>query len=155
MRCCRGLIDGKFGSEIAFFFQWRIGPIWFLFGVPGSGTYGRLTVTPPTYLRAHKRKYEITSWWNDYIVGRMIIKNKQVFKRFKIIKNCITGVRRGVATGDPRSNYATDFGWQCLITGDVPSVRVPSVLWHCWLGVRKSIRPVKCEWWGIGVVICL
>ena len=22
----------------------------------------------------------------------------------------------------------------------------PSVLWHCWLGVRKSIRPVKIEW---------
>jgi len=21
-----------------------------------------------------------------------------------------------------------------------------SVLWHCWLGVRKSIRPVKIEW---------
>ena len=32
---------------------------------------------------------------------------------------------------------------------------VPSVLWHCWLGVRKSIRPVKIEWWGVGVVICL
>ena len=31
----------------------------------------------------------------------------------------------------------------------------PSVLWHCWLGVRKSIRPVKIEWWGVGVVICL
>jgi len=26
---------------------------------------------------------------------------------------------------------------------------------HCWLGIRKSIRPVKIEWWGIGVVICL
>jgi len=24
---------------------------------------------------------------------------------------------------------------------------VPSVLWHCWLGVRKSIRSVKIEWW--------
>jgi len=23
----------------------------------------------------------------------------------------------------------------------------PSVLWHCWLGVRKSIWPVKIEWW--------
>ena len=32
---------------------------------------------------------------------------------------------------------------------------LPSVLWHCWLGIRKSIRPVKIEWWGIGVVICL
>ena len=32
---------------------------------------------------------------------------------------------------------------------------VPSVLWHCWLGVRKSIWPVKIEWWGVDVVICL
>jgi len=29
---------------------------------------------------------------------------------------------------------------------------LPSVLWNCWLGVRKSIRPVKIEWWGVGVV---
>ena len=25
----------------------------------------------------------------------------------------------------------------------------------CWLGGRKGIRPVKTEWWGAGVVICL
>jgi len=30
-----------------------------------------------------------------------------------------------------------------------------SVLWHCWLGIRESTRPVKIEWWGVGVVICL
>ena len=33
--------------------------------------------------------------------------------------------------------------------------RLPSVLWRCWLGGRKGIRPVKTEWWGTGVVICL
>ena len=33
------------------------------------------------------------------------------------------------------------------------AIPVPSVLWHCWLGIRKSIRPVKIEQWG--VVICL
>ena len=37
-----------------------------------------------------------------------------------------------------------------------PILRIlPSVLWHCWLGVRKSIGPVKIDWWGVGVVICL
>ena len=30
-----------------------------------------------------------------------------------------------------------------------------TVLWHCWLGGRKGIRPVKTEWWGAGVVVCL
>jgi len=29
------------------------------------------------------------------------------------------------------------------------------LLWHCWLGVRKSIRCVKIDWWGVVVVICL
>jgi len=32
---------------------------------------------------------------------------------------------------------------------------MPSVLWHCWLGIRKNIWPVKIEWWGVDVVICL
>ena len=27
---------------------------------------------------------------------------------------------------------------------------LPSVLWCCWLGGRKGIRPVKTEWWGAG-----
>jgi len=29
------------------------------------------------------------------------------------------------------------------------------LLWHCWFGVRKSIRPIKIEWWGAGMVIWL
>jgi len=32
---------------------------------------------------------------------------------------------------------------------------LPSALRHRWLGVGKIIRPVKFQWWGIGVVICL
>ena len=32
---------------------------------------------------------------------------------------------------------------------------VPSMLWCCWLGIRKSIGPVKIEWWGFGMVISL
>ena len=30
---------------------------------------------------------------------------------------------------------------------------LPSVLWRCWLSIRKGIWPVKTEWWGAGVVI--
>ena len=32
---------------------------------------------------------------------------------------------------------------------------LPSVPSHCWLGVRKSTRPVKSEWSGTGMVNCL
>ena len=30
-----------------------------------------------------------------------------------------------------------------------------AVLWYCWLGGRKGIWPVKTEWWGAGMAICL
>jgi len=29
------------------------------------------------------------------------------------------------------------------------------MVWHCWLGIRKSIGPVKTDWWGTGMIICL
>ena len=35
------------------------------------------------------------------------------------------------------------------------SFSVPSALWCCWLGGSKGIQPVKTEWWGAGMVICL
>jgi len=35
------------------------------------------------------------------------------------------------------------------------AVTLRSVLWHCWLGGRKGIRPVKTDWWGAVMVICL
>ena len=35
------------------------------------------------------------------------------------------------------------------------SYKLPSVLWRCRLGIRKSTQSVKTEWWGAGVVICL
>jgi len=37
-----------------------------------------------------------------------------------------------------------------LLYAAVYPFALPSVLWRCWLGVRKSIRPVKTEWWGAG-----
>jgi len=44
-----------------------------------------------------------------------------------------------------------------LFSGDSPGdyvpYKCPPVLWHCCLGIRKSVQPVKIEWWG--VVICL
>jgi len=34
------------------------------------------------------------------------------------------------------------------------TINLPSVRWPCWLGVRKSVRPVKIKRWGVGVVVC-
>ena len=43
----------------------------------------------------------------------------------------------------------------CHIYIFIRSLALPSVLWLCWLGIRKRIWPVKIEWWGFGLVICL
>ena len=42
-----------------------------------------------------------------------------------------------------------------LTVGYLQREYLPSVLWRCWLGVMKSIRTVKIDWWGAGVVVCL
>jgi len=31
----------------------------------------------------------------------------------------------------------------------VCSSYLPSLLWCCWMGIRKSIRPVNIEWWSV------
>ena len=46
-------------------------------------------------------------------------------------------------------------GYNYLFVFSVFSLLMPSVLWHCWLGSRKGIRPVKNWVWGAGMVICL
>ena len=48
-------------------------------------------------------------------------------------------------------------GKECYVNCQLHYVTVQlSVLWHCWLGGRKAIQPVKkLEWWGAGIVICL
>ena len=43
----------------------------------------------------------------------------------------------------------------CTWHWPVRQIHLPSVLWHCWLGIRKNIEPVKIDWWGSGMVISL
>ena len=43
----------------------------------------------------------------------------------------------------------------CSLFELVTEAHMLSVLWRCWLGGRKGIRPVKTKWWGAGMVICL
>jgi len=45
--------------------------------------------------------------------------------------------------------------WCFIILSLTYLLHFTSVLWCCWLSRRKGIRPVKTEWWGTGVVICL
>ena len=43
----------------------------------------------------------------------------------------------------------------CLRGTEVSGHFYVSLLWRCWLGGRKGIRPIKTEWCAAGVVICL
>jgi len=57
----------------------------------------------------------------------------------------------------PHLSDVATLSWeiQKSIMHKVCNVMLPSVLWRFWLGCRKGIQPVKTEWWGAGMVICL
>ena len=60
-------------------------------------------------------------------------------------------IKRNSLSGEkpPPIVYLSYDDWRCFF---------PSVLWHCWLGIRKSIQPVKIEmgcWCGyLSVAMC-
>ena len=61
--------------------------------------------------------------------------------------------------GDPRAPQRCDGlavapGRRFSVFKYIPETTLPPV-GCCWLGGRKGIRPVKTEWWGAGMVICL
>ena len=56
---------------------------------------------------------------------------------------------KGRREGTKREGTGFAFGSMCVC------IYLPSVLWRCWLGGRKGIRPVETEWWSAGMVICL
>ena len=67
-------------------------------------------------------------------------------------------------------NNVKCYGKKRRIVSDREDMKMPSVLWHCWLGVGKSIRPVKsrvmtcwcgclsvarCKWFAYGLAMPL
>jgi len=47
------------------------------------------------------------------------------------------------------------FSWVSPGLAGLPKFFWGIVLWHSWLGIRKSIQAVKIEWCVVGMVICL
>jgi len=70
----------------------------------------------------------------------------------QMLKHMKAWMRQSVSSNFFCSNGTYLIGWKstqgCWVT-------MPSVLWCCWLGGKKGIQPVKTEWWGTSVVICL
>jgi len=70
--------------------------------------------------------------------------------KLKLILRCSLGINTYMFNGNFNGLTVLNF-WQLFSFVHC----LPSVLRHCWLGVMDSIQPVKIEWWGVGVVICL
>jgi len=60
----------------------------------------------------------------------------------------------GRSQGEEGLTYITSLIDKFICIVPINSIK-PSVLWHCWLGGRKGIRPVKNWVAGAGMVICL
>ena len=78
------------------------------------------------------------------------------FLKFAMVIKQVMGFQKPLTT----SWHSILVGGSCKIQNGRHSCIIwqvpPSVLWRCWLGGRKGIRPVKkTDWWGAGVVICL
>ena len=101
-----------------------------------GNSYGQ-TGTGKTFTMEGERSEDPSiSWEDDPLTGIIPRAMSQLFSRLRVQVNFhqCEGMRLCCS---------------CLM------FNVPSVLWRCWLGGRKGIRPVKNEWWGAGVVICL
>jgi len=76
---------------------------------------------------------------------------------------CLLAVSSGITNyiyydSHPAEDRSINVGLSAIVLPFIwPTIAIglPSVLWHCWLVARKSIQPIKIEWWGVGVVICL
>ena len=93
---------------------------------------------------------------NDTIFTKKLL-NKQWFKLtpgFYTKSNPRKGFTGTPVLGDWIKGLVVNFcvNLWCKLNIEWP---IASVVWCCWLGGRKVIRPVKTEWWGAGVVICL
>jgi len=79
------------------------------------------------------------------------------FPKFWLLKILLQPVNRAVSklissrACWPHLRRSTHHDWTRTVYYSLVAI-LPSVLWHCWLGVRKSIRPVKIERWGVDVL---
>ena len=96
-----------------------------------------------------------TKFWTQFVTSACLLYwNSQSKQPAKSVK-----WENTVHIPQQMTNSRTQFLLQrldWLFDFDIIADRVPSVLWRCWLGARKGIRPVKKhDWWGAGMVICL
>ena len=53
----------------------------------------------------------------------------------------------------PVSTRQTWHSHLCLSKTGLSDLGDATMRWHCWLGIRKGIWPIKIEWWGVGMYL--
>ena len=99
----------------------------------------------------------------SYTYQKLCKKFQPVFDDFPVPQNCSSNLCITQSKHSCQSIihlFPQTLKWHLASQHPAPIIlkcshSVPSVLWLCWLGRKKGIRPVKTEWWGTGVVICL
>jgi len=108
-----------------------------------------------------KSSAEVTSNCNDFymlsslmfiIFGALPLLYEVLWEIFPVLSQCFYTVSlatRMASSGFQPLNICRSYSQSFSFWGNcLQCFELPSVLWHCWLGVRESIRPVKIEWWG-------
>jgi len=103
----------------------------------------------------HKQSFIVSSFldvWNNYISGLVfcLLYLQCAAVNFDLILIILIFILHCTTT-----YYYVLFTWRCMYVSHIHILlnstyllTVPSVLWHCWLGGRKGIRPVKT--WVVG-----
>jgi len=100
-------------------------------------------------------QYKISSCSHDVQLSFLIISVCHICKVLQL-PSCF-----GWWTGSTSSHYQPKVDpmlshrLRHLHTHNQQTRTIPSLLWRCWLGGRKGMRPVKTERWVAGMVICL
>jgi len=106
------------------------------------------------------KKTWVMRCWHGYLSGARCLLACAQLMPLPLTVSCFSKIQIGftflvpVHPGSP-GNRAVKWVCVCACVSVWLILLRPSVLWHCWLGGTKGIRPVKTEWWCAGLVIYL
>ena len=132
--------------------------------IPPSGSFMRQYASFPSCAEGPEVKSKQNHWEAHFLTHSKNKYNKKT--KSAISMNLTWSIATEIMNPEKPSFFAwpqwegpftrSCFSVQTLTDSPISCTLLPSVLWRCWLGGRKGIRPVKnIEWWGTGMAICL
>ena len=99
----------------------------------------------PNVTQRHKNDSEVNAKISSHIISL-----SHIHEFTAVVSIVLTSINRRVFCACDVLNVTDNYFLHNII-----NTSLPSVLWCCWLGIRKGIWPIKTEGWGAGMVICL